>query len=89
MTDSVLAQVHVVLYEPQNPINIAAVVRAMKNMGVSSLRLVRPVEYDARFGKTGQHETVPRRDYLFITVWFDPLFSYFKELAFTLAERCV
>ena len=46
MTDSVLAQVHVVLYEPQNPINIAAVVRAMKNMGVSSLRLVRPVEYD-------------------------------------------
>src|SRR4030095_5373151 len=46
MTDSVLAQVHFSLYEPQNPINIAAVIRAMKNMGVSSLRLVRPVEYD-------------------------------------------
>jgi len=46
MTDSVLSRVHVVLFEPQNPINIAAVVRAMKNMGVSSLRLVRPVEYD-------------------------------------------
>jgi tRNA/rRNA methyltransferase/tRNA (cytidine32/uridine32-2'-O)-methyltransferase len=38
--------VRVVLYEPQNPVNIAAVVRAMKNMGVESLRLVRPVEYD-------------------------------------------
>jgi len=46
MPDSVLDRVHVVLFEPQNPINIAAVVRAMKNMGLSSLRLVRPVEYD-------------------------------------------
>jgi TrmH family RNA methyltransferase len=46
MADSVLEQVHVVLFEPQNQINIAAVIRAMKNMGVGSLRLVRPVEYD-------------------------------------------
>jgi TrmH family RNA methyltransferase len=46
MSESVLSHVHVVLFEPQNPINIAATVRAMKNMGVSSLRLVRPVEYD-------------------------------------------
>jgi tRNA/rRNA methyltransferase/tRNA (cytidine32/uridine32-2'-O)-methyltransferase len=46
MTASLLDRVRVVLYEPQNPINIAAVVRAMKNMGVSTLRLVRPVEYD-------------------------------------------
>ncbi len=41
-----LDAVVVVLYEPQNPINIAATIRAMKNMGVSQLRLVRPVEYD-------------------------------------------
>src|SRR5512133_3771356 len=47
MTDSLLASVVVVLYEPQNPINIAATVRAMKNMGVGTLRLVRPVEYEA------------------------------------------
>jgi TrmH family RNA methyltransferase len=46
MGESVLGQVHVVLFEPQNQINIAAVIRAMKNMGVQSLRLVRPVEYD-------------------------------------------
>jgi TrmH family RNA methyltransferase len=46
MSESVLSRVRVVLFEPQNPVNIASVVRAMKNMGVSSLRLVRPVEYD-------------------------------------------
>jgi TrmH family RNA methyltransferase len=46
MADTLLDSVRVVLYEPQNPINIAATVRAMKNMGVSSLRLVRSVPYD-------------------------------------------
>jgi TrmH family RNA methyltransferase len=46
MSDSLLASVVVVLFEPQDPVNIAATVRAMKNMGVSRLRLVRPVEYD-------------------------------------------
>jgi tRNA C32,U32 (ribose-2'-O)-methylase TrmJ len=29
MAESVLSNVHVVLYEPQNQINIAAVIRAM------------------------------------------------------------
>lgn len=43
---SALQQVRVVLYEPQDPINIAATVRAMKNMGASDLRLVRPCAYD-------------------------------------------
>ena len=47
MTTSRLARVVVLLHEPQNPINIAATVRAMKNMGVSELRLVRPVPYEA------------------------------------------
>lgn len=46
MSDSLLNRISIVLYEPQDPINIAATVRAMKNMGVSSLRLVRPVRYD-------------------------------------------
>lgn len=41
-----LSAVRVVLFEPQDPVNIAAAVRAMKNMGVSQLRLVRPVAYD-------------------------------------------
>lgn len=47
MTDSVLHRVRVVLFEPQDPVNIAATVRAMKNMGVRDLVLVRPVEYTA------------------------------------------
>ena len=47
MSRSVLDSVIVVLYEPQDPVNIAATIRAMKNMGVSRLRLVRPVEYEA------------------------------------------
>ncbi|MEO6528438.1 MAG: TrmH family RNA methyltransferase [Gemmatimonadaceae bacterium] len=46
MTESRLDRIAVVLYEPQNPINIAATIRAMKNMGVGTLRLVRPCEYD-------------------------------------------
>jgi TrmH family RNA methyltransferase len=43
---SQLDRVSVVLHEPQDPVNIAATIRAMKNMGVSDLRLVRPVAYD-------------------------------------------
>ena len=41
-----LAPIAVVLHEPQDPVNIAATVRAMKNMGVADLRLVRPAPYD-------------------------------------------
>ena len=46
MTETSLDAVRVVMFEPQNPINIAATVRAMKNMGASRLRLVNPCEYD-------------------------------------------
>src|SRR6476660_2138626 len=46
MNDSLLSSVVVVLYEPQNPINIAATIRAMKNMGIGRIRLIRPVEYE-------------------------------------------
>ncbi|RMH14532.1 MAG: TrmJ/YjtD family RNA methyltransferase [Gemmatimonadetes bacterium] len=41
-----LDRVIVVLYEPQNLVNVAGVVRAMKNMGLSRLRVVRPAEWD-------------------------------------------
>jgi tRNA/rRNA methyltransferase/tRNA (cytidine32/uridine32-2'-O)-methyltransferase len=47
VTESRLASVAIVLHEPQDPVNIAATVRAMANMGVSELRLVRPVAYEA------------------------------------------
>lgn len=45
MPETVLTRVVVVLYEPQDPVNIGATVRAMKNMGAVELRLVRPCEY--------------------------------------------
>jgi TrmH family RNA methyltransferase len=47
MTKDPLANVIVVLDEPQKLVNIAGVVRAMKNMGLGRLRLVRPAEFDA------------------------------------------
>jgi TrmH family RNA methyltransferase len=47
MPDSLLAAAVVVMFEPQDPVNIAGTIRAMKNMGVSRLRLVRPVAYEA------------------------------------------
>src|ERR1043166_6797908 len=37
----------VVLHEPQELVNIAHVVRAVKNFGFKDLRLVSPREYDA------------------------------------------
>lgn len=42
-----LDQVVVVLDQTQDLVNIAGVVRAMKNMGLKHLRLVRPAEFDA------------------------------------------
>lgn len=47
VTDSPLDNLVVVLVEPQNVVNIAGVVRAMMNMGVGTLRLARPAEFDA------------------------------------------
>jgi TrmH family RNA methyltransferase len=41
----ILDRVHVVLVEPKGPGNIGSVVRAMKNMGLSHLRLVNPVPF--------------------------------------------
>ncbi len=47
MKPHLLDRIIVVLVEPQNVVNIAATVRAMKNMGLSRLCLVRPDEFDA------------------------------------------
>ena len=46
MDKSALNNVVVVLDHPQNLVNIAGAVRAMKNMGIYRLRLVNPAEYD-------------------------------------------
>ena len=54
---SLLEAAVVVLYEPQDPINIGATVRAMKNMGVRDLRLIRPVAYDLNRIEQIAHDT--------------------------------
>jgi tRNA/rRNA methyltransferase/tRNA (cytidine32/uridine32-2'-O)-methyltransferase len=41
-----LANIVVVLDEPQDVVNVAAVIRAMMNMGLGRLRLVRPLDFD-------------------------------------------
>lgn len=47
----------VVLHEPQDLVNIAHVVRAMKNFGFKDLRLVQPREYDAYRVEGIAHQT--------------------------------
>ena len=47
----------VVLHEPQDLVNIAHVVRAMKNFGFRDLRLVSPREYDAYRVEGIAHQT--------------------------------
>jgi len=54
---SPLDAVCVVLFEPQDPINIGATVRAMKNMGARDLRLVRPCEYEPNRIEQVAHHT--------------------------------
>jgi TrmH family RNA methyltransferase len=47
MAESRLDRIRIVLFETQDLVNVAAVVRAMKNMGLSDLRLVNAVPLDA------------------------------------------
>ena len=46
MRSDILRNVTIVLDHPRNVVNIAGVVRAMKNMGLTRLRLVQPEEFD-------------------------------------------
>ena len=57
MPETLLDSVCVVLHEPQDPVNIAATVRAMKNMGIERLRLVRPIHYEANRIEGVAHDT--------------------------------
>ena len=57
MADAPLDGVRVVLYEPQDPVNVGAVIRAMKNMGVSDLHLVRPKRFDPDGVERIAHDT--------------------------------
>ncbi|MEO6211740.1 MAG: RNA methyltransferase [Gemmatimonadaceae bacterium] len=77
---SALENVCVVLVEPQDPVNIAAVVRAMKNMDTSRLRLVNPVEYDPSRVERVAHDT---RDIVAKIEHFDSLDAALADCVFT------
>ena len=62
--------VAVVLHQPQDLVNIAHVVRAMKNFGLRDLRLVEPREYDAHRIEGIAHQT---HDMLRRVVLYDAL----------------
>ncbi|HJQ21319.1 MAG TPA: RNA methyltransferase [Gemmatimonadaceae bacterium] len=81
MTASALDRVAVVLVEPQDPVNIAGTVRAMKNMGVRDLRLVRPVTYEPYRIEGIAHGT---RDLIEAIRHFDTFDDAVAECVFTL-----
>lgn len=59
MSASLLDRIVVVLDHPKDVVNIAAVMRAMMNMGLSTLRLVRPDEFDAYRIEGIAHRSAP------------------------------
>ena len=76
-----LDQISVVLVEPQDPVNIAGTVRAMKNMGLSKLRLVRPVEYEPHRIEGIAHNT---RDLIDAIQHFESFDAAVADCTFTL-----
>lgn len=83
-----LAAVSVVLHEPQDPVNIAATVRAMKNMGVADLRLVRPAPYEAHRLEGIAHNTRDIIDAIRIFDTFDDAVAdCVKLVGFTARRR--
>jgi len=56
-TGAALGGIVVVLWEPQNYVNVAGTIRAMKNFGLSRLRLVSPAEWDPHRIEGIAHDT--------------------------------
>ncbi|CAN5594724.1 tRNA (cytosine(32)/uridine(32)-2'-O)-methyltransferase TrmJ [soil metagenome] len=70
MSRAALQGIVVVLHETQNLLNIAGAIRAMKNFGLSRLRLVSPAEWDAWRIEGIAHDT---EDVVSATERFDSL----------------
>jgi tRNA/rRNA methyltransferase/tRNA (cytidine32/uridine32-2'-O)-methyltransferase len=71
-----------VLHEPQDLVNIAHVIRALKNFGFRDLRLVRPREYDAYRIAGIAHQT---QDILARVAQFDRLEEALADCVHTVA----
>lgn len=76
-----------VLFEPQDLVNVALVVRAMKNMELTRLRLVAPVEYDERRIDGIAHDTQDIVERIEIFGDFDSAVAGAVRIAATTARR--
>jgi tRNA/rRNA methyltransferase/tRNA (cytidine32/uridine32-2'-O)-methyltransferase len=79
---SALDRIVLVFHKPQDPVNIAATVRVMKNMGFSRLRLVQPEAYDPWRIEGVAHGT---RDLVDKIVHFDTLDAALADCVKTVA----
>ncbi len=77
----------VVLYQPQDLVNVALVVRAMKNMELDKLRLVAPHEFDARRIEGIAHDTGEIIERIEIVESFDDAIREAVHVAATTARR--
>jgi TrmH family RNA methyltransferase len=59
MNQPALDHITIVLLEPRNPDNIGGVARAMMNMGLTRLRLVRPLSYEPERISAAAHRSEP------------------------------
>jgi TrmH family RNA methyltransferase len=88
MAESRLDNVVVVMYEPQDHVNLAATVRAMKNMGLTTLRLVRAAPYDPYRLEGIAHGTQDLIDRITHHISFDEAVSdCIRVMAFTARRR--
>ena len=57
MTTNLSDHIRIILVEPENPINVGNVMRAIKNMGFSQLYLVHPAEMDLQKTQISAHRS--------------------------------
>lgn len=76
-------RVAIVLVEPQKPVNIGMVCRAMKNMGFCDLRLVNPCDYAA--DTEAQVVAVSARDILDRARVFSSLYEALEDVSLSVA----
>ncbi len=78
----------VVLVEPQNPLNLGTVMRAMKNMGVEHLRLVNPAPMDLQRTQISAHRSTSLLERLQIYPCLDDAIAdCHHTVAFTARQR--
>jgi TrmH family RNA methyltransferase len=79
VNQGLLERIEVVLWETQDRVNVAGTIRAMKNFGLSRLRLVRPAEWDPWRIEGIAHDTA---DVVAATRLFDSLPEALADCSF-------